>query len=156
MTPPRIALSLGLLALALILGALSFQYIGHMPPCEMCHWQRWPLFAAIAVGVFSGTLVRRDDNAATALAVLAILLVAASGAIGVYQAGAEWHWWQGPQACTGTRVVFHSLTDLNTPGQARCDLPSFRLFGLSLAGWNALIDFGAAIAASVMLLRRRA
>jgi len=36
----RVALLAGLAALALILGALGFQYIGHLKPCEMCHWQR--------------------------------------------------------------------------------------------------------------------
>jgi disulfide bond formation protein DsbB len=33
-------------ALALLLGALGFQYLAHLPPCEMCHWQRWPYIAA--------------------------------------------------------------------------------------------------------------
>jgi len=155
MKPARIAVALGALALALILGALGFQYIGHLPPCEMCQWQRWPLFGAIAVGVLAGALVKRDDAAAEALAWLAILLVAASGAIGVYQAGAEWHWWQGPASCTGARAVFHTMSDLNAPGQARCDLPDFRFLWLSLAGWNALIDLCAAIAGAVLLLKRR-
>ena len=25
---------------ALLLGAFGFQYIGEMPPCKMCYWQR--------------------------------------------------------------------------------------------------------------------
>ena len=149
-----IARALGILALLLILGALGFQYIGGMPPCEMCHWQRWPLIAASFLGILSGVFIKRDD-AMFSIALLVILLVAVSGAIGVDQAGVEWKWWAGPQACTGNRIDFHGLGDLNVPGQVRCDLPSFRLFGLSLAGYNALISLGSALAGFMLLLRGR-
>jgi disulfide bond formation protein DsbB len=149
-----IARALGVLALLLILGALGFQYIGGMPPCEMCHWQRWPLIAASVVGILSGAFVKRDD-AMFWIALLVILLVATSGAIGVDQAGLEWKWWAGPQACTGNRIDFHGLSGLNVAGQVRCDLPSFRLFGLSLAGYNALISLGSALLGFVMLVRGR-
>jgi disulfide bond formation protein DsbB len=154
MKPTDIAFALGALALALIVGALGFQYIAHMPPCEMCHWQRWPLIAAAFVGILGGLFVKRDAGMAFWLALLVILLVAASGAIGVDQAGVEWKWWEGPQACTGKLMGFHGLDDLNVPGQVRCDLPSFRLFGLSLAGYNAIISLGSALIGLVLLLRR--
>ena len=149
-----IALALGTLALALILGALGFQYIGHMPPCEMCHWQRWPLIAAAFVGIVSPAFVKRGDTMFW-IALIVILLVAVSGAIAVDQAGVEWKFWAGPSTCTGNRVVFNGLSALNTPGQVRCDLPSFRLFGLSLAGYNALISLGSALLGFVLLLRGR-
>ena len=48
-------------ALALILGALGFQYLQHLPPCEMCHWQRWPHIAAAALGLIG---VSRSDRLA--------------------------------------------------------------------------------------------
>jgi disulfide bond formation protein DsbB len=154
MSPRNIALGLGGVALALIVGALGFQYLAHFPPCEMCHWQRWPLFAAIAVAVLAvfGT---KDGGIAPLLAVLAIVLVAASGAIGAYQAGVEWHWWAGPAECTGARIVFNGLQDLNAPGAVRCDVPAWRLFGLSLAGYNALISLGSAAVGAAMLVRKR-
>ena len=41
----------GIVALARLLGALGFQYLRHLAPCEMCHWQRWPLIGA-AVSAF--------------------------------------------------------------------------------------------------------
>ncbi len=41
-----------LLPVALLGGALGSEYIGHLVPCEMCMWQRWPhlgaIFAALA------------------------------------------------------------------------------------------------------------
>jgi disulfide bond formation protein DsbB len=154
MNSARIAQFEGVVALALILGALGFQYIGNYPPCEMCHWQRWPLFAAIAVAVIAG-FGAKGGAGAQRLAILAILLVAASGAIGAYQAGVEWHWWPGPAECTGTRFVFHGLQDLNAPGAVRCDVAAWRLFGISLAGYNALISLGSAAIGAAMLAGRR-
>jgi len=154
MTVGSVAVGLGGLALALVLGALGFQYLAHFPPCEMCHWQRWPLIAAALVGIGGGMSAKGD--AARIVALSAIVLVAASGAIGAYQAGVEWHWWQGPAECTGTRFVFHGLRDLNTPGAVRCDVAAWRLFGLSLAGYNALISLGAASLGAVLLLLGKA
>ena len=89
------------------------------------------------------------------LAILVIVLVAASGAIGAYQAGVEWHWWPGPGRCTGTRFVFHGLQDIDAPGAVRCDVAAWRLFGISLAGYNALISLGSALLGAAMLVRKR-
>ena len=56
-----IARLVGVVALALLLGALGFQYIHHLPPCEMCHWQRWPHIAAAVIGL-AGTSVWKWDS----------------------------------------------------------------------------------------------
>ena len=154
MNPRSVALGLGGVALALILGALCFQYLAHFAPCEMCHWQRWPLFAAIAVAILAGAGAK-DGGIAPLLAILAILLVAASGAIGAYQAGVEWHWWPGPAECTGPRFVLSGLQNLNAPGAVRCDVAAWRLLGISLAGYNALISLGSAALGAIMLMRKR-
>ena len=42
---------LGAVALALVLGALGFQYLKPLAPCEMCHWQRWAHIAAAIIGL---------------------------------------------------------------------------------------------------------
>ncbi len=151
MTSKHIALSLGALALALILGALGFQYLAGFAPCEMCHWQRWPLIAAAIVGLLGGAMMKGD---ARLVALLTILLVAISGAIGAYQAGVEWHFLPGPATCTGKAIVFHGLQDLNAPGAVRCDVAAWRLFGISLAGYNALISLGSALFGAALLSRK--
>src|ERR1700742_2574434 len=117
MRSTRVAQIIGLIALALILGALGFQYIAHFPPCEMCHWQRWPLIAGAVVGVLGPMVLKGDTRW---LASVTILLVAISGAIGFYQAGVEWHFFPGPEACTGARFVFHGLDNLNEAGAVGC------------------------------------
>jgi disulfide bond formation protein DsbB len=153
-----IALLLGAAALALIAGALGFQYLDRLPPCEMCMWQRYPHFAAAFVGLAGGFLVRMKllpRSWGTAIAVAAAVFIAVSGAIGVYHAGVEWQWWKGPQACTGS--AFQSgggPLDLNAP-VVRCDKAAWRLFGISLAGYNAVLSFAIAAAGLVLVVRSR-
>jgi disulfide bond formation protein DsbB len=77
MRDEQIARLMGAGALALLLGALGFQYLHHLPPCEMCHWQRWPYIAAATTGLIG---VGKKDMLTTAAIALAALagLVAAS------------------------------------------------------------------------------
>jgi disulfide bond formation protein DsbB len=85
---------------------------------------------------------------------LTALLVAASGAIAVYHAGVEWHWWAGPSRCTGSVYKYTGKLNLNEP-VVMCDRAAWRLFGLSLAGYNAIISLGAALIGFVLILRSR-
>lgn len=155
--PLQIAVALGVISLLLLLGALGFQYFGRLPPCELCLWQRWPHLGALVVGLGGPLLIRAgllDLGAARGVAGLAALLIAVSGAVGVYHAGVEWHWWPGPQSCTG--AAFHysgGQLDLNQP-VVMCDMAAWRLFGLSLAGYNALVSFAVAGFAAVLLMLR--
>ena len=72
-----------LLPAALMAGALGSQYLGGLFPCEMCHWQRWPHYAAILLALLAFTVPERPARCAVALAIAAILT---SGAIGVFHA----------------------------------------------------------------------
>jgi len=127
---------------ALLAGALGSQYIGHLVPCEMCMWQRWPHLAAMILAALA-ILLRRQPSASRAVTVLAALAILVSGAIGVYHAGVEYHWWRGITRCTAP-VLGGSADDLLKQILAapivRCDQAQWTLFGVSLAGWNALIS----------------
>ncbi len=59
-------------ALAGLMGALGFQYLAHLAPCEMCHWQRWPYIAAAVIGLL-GTFVWKKD--ARVISVIIVLMV---------------------------------------------------------------------------------
>ena len=104
----------------------------------MCLWQRWPHVAALAIG-----LIAWAAGSNRALVALTALAVMASGAIGGYHAGVEWGWWQGLTACTATPVggtgadLIGAL--IATP-LIRCDVAQWTLFGLSLAGYNAIFS----------------
>jgi disulfide bond formation protein DsbB len=157
MSTERIAIAAGIVALALVLGALGFQYGAGMPPCEMCHWQRWPHIQAAVFGIVGGVLIatkRVDGKYALPLALLTLALVAVSGAIGAYQAAVEWGLLRGPAACTGAAVVLTGSLDLNH-SVVRCDVAAWRLLGISLAGYNAAISLATAGAGSLLLARQR-
>ena len=81
-------------SLALMLGAWGFQYIGDMPPCNLCYWQRYPHYTAMGIGalalLFGGAL----------LALLGALSALTTAGIAAYHTGVERGWWQGPSSCT--------------------------------------------------------
>jgi disulfide bond formation protein DsbB len=147
----------GAVALSLLLGALLFQYVGGLPPCEMCHWQRWPHIAAALAGLIAMAMISAGflpKSAARPLSLFAIVALAISGLIGIYHAGVEWMLWEGPTACTGLGFDPTAPIGRDTFRVVRCDVAAWRLFGISLAGYNALFSLGAA-ALSLMLLRRK-
>ena len=124
--------------LALMVGAWGSEYIGGLSPCEMCIWQRWPHLAAIAIAVLAFALPRRDI---VGLAAIAILI---SGAIGAFHAGVEYRWWEGLTRCSqmsGER----SISDIMNTPLVRCDEAQWSLFGISLAGYNAILSSGTAL-----------
>jgi disulfide bond formation protein DsbB len=147
-TPSMIALAVGGAALALLVGALGFEYLDRLPPCEMCMWQRYPHVGAAIVGIggfLMVRLLRLPESVAAAIALIAALLVAVSGAIGVYHAGVEWQLWPGPQACTGAAFHASGPLDLNAP-VVRCDRAAWPRFGISLAGYQAVLSLAIAAA----------
>lgn len=152
--PLLVAFAAGALSLALLLGALGFQYLGGYPPCEICHWQRWPHIASAVIGLGGWSLLQAgsiERKWAAPIAWLALFCIALSGAIGVYHAGIEWHLWKGPQHCTGPRFEYTGTIDFNAR-VVMCDIAAWRLMGLSMAGYNAMISLGAALLGAVALL----
>jgi len=140
---------------ALLAGAWAFQLIGQLYPCEMCHWQRWPHYAAVVlagIGLVQPSLRRP-------MVVLAALAIMLSGLIGVAHAGVEYHWWQGFTACTSTvsasgGSAADRLAAIMKAPMVRCDQAQWTLFGISLAGFNAIFSLGGAI--TILSLVRRA
>jgi disulfide bond formation protein DsbB len=143
--------------LALLGGALGFQYIGGYPPCEMCHWQRWPHAVALALALLA--LFSRGHMSRRPLVLLAAIAIAISGLIGVYHAGVELHWWQGATACTAKPIIGDAdamLEQILAAPLTRCDEIPWSLLGISMAGWNAIISLGSAGAILWLTIRRPA
>ena len=59
--------------------------------------------------------------------------------LGVYQAGAEWKFWDPPATCASpTELPTFDLKTMNLDRvPAACGVASWRFLGLSFAGWNA-------------------
>jgi len=122
-------------------GALAFQYLGGLAPCELCIWQRWPHGVALTVALLA--LLPVLGQARRAMIALAALGITVSGAIGIYHAGIEQHWWQGVTACTAAPVAGTTeeiLAQIMATPLVRCDAIPWSLMGISMAGWNAILS----------------
>lgn len=134
----RLALALPAVLLA---GAYISEYGFGLFPCELCWWQRYPHFLAVGLALLSTVAPRPRVWIA-----LAGLAIGVSGVIGVYHAGVEYGWWESALGCTATDPFALDFV--------RCDEPAWTLLGVSLAGFNALLSIGGAIAIWLLLLAK--
>ena len=148
------ALAVAAIAAATLAGAWFFQLVLDIQPCELCLAQRYVHYLAVPLGVLVAIAAARGAPRALLVAGLAILALATLGNAGlaIYHSGVEWHFWQGPTACTGPVGNLGSagnlLERLDAVKVVRCDEVQWRFLGLSLAGYNVLISLlMAAIAA---------
>lgn len=132
------------LGLATILGALAFQYIGGLYPCELCLTQRLPYYIGLpvlAVLILFWNVLPRPIRLALTFAAGG-LFVWGTG-LGIYHTGVEWGIFEGPTACSGTgegTLSLDMLGDLSGAQVVACNAVQWELLGISLAGFNALIS----------------
>jgi disulfide bond formation protein DsbB len=152
--------ALGTLAAAAALAvAYASQHWGGLLPCPLCVWQRYPYWAAVAVGLGALALPRL---AAPALALLALLFLG-NAALAALHAGVEWGFWPSPvPECVvdggGAATVDDLLRSLRPVPAVPCDQAAIEVLGLSMAGWNALyaLAVGAVLTMSLVRARREA
>ena len=151
----RLAAPLMALAAPLLLygGALVSQYGFGLHPCEMCYWQRWPHQAAIVLAALA-LILQSNPSAMRALTLLAAIAIAVSGAIGVFHAGVEYGLWDGITTCATGGGGAVSLDSIMGAPLIRCDTAQWTLFGISLAGFNAIFSLGAALLVLTLLRRQ--
>jgi disulfide bond formation protein DsbB len=145
---------------AMLAGAHAFETFGGLAPCHLCLYQRDVYWVALSVGVAGFILgymrlkwVRRAADALLALIFLVGMGVAA------YHAGVEWKWWPGPASCTGGGTVnagqlaaFLNGTKVTVP---QCDQAAWTMFGISMAGYNAVISLGLTVLSLLAVRRER-
>ena len=125
------------ITLATILGAWGFQFAGY-PPCELCLAQRYAYYAVVPLSLIIALTGANNPNVLKWSLIILGLIMLASCIFGIYHSGVEWKFWEGPTACTGGGDL-HGLPDL-TKQPVMCDQPAIRIFGISLAGYNAIIS----------------
>ncbi|WP_284123844.1 disulfide bond formation protein B [Parerythrobacter aestuarii] len=147
----RLAQKLALATPALLLaGAYISQYGFGLYPCEMCWWQRWPHFAALAFAALA--FMVQPTRVWISLAALAIMV---SGAIGAFHAGVEYAWWPGITQCSGVAPTGgNSFESIQMAPLIRCDVAPWSLFGISLAGWNFLFSTLAGLSIFTLVTRK--
>lgn len=144
----------------LLAAAHAFETFGGYAPCGLCLRQREVYWAALALAAAGWLLVRTKRLAPEVLALLLAAVFGAGLVVAAFHAGVEWKWWPGPTTCSGGGVGPVSLDDLSgllAGGRVRppaCDEAAWRLFGVSMAGYNAAISLGLAIAGSIAAFAR--
>jgi disulfide bond formation protein DsbB len=141
-----------LIAAAVILAALGFEHIGGYTPCPLCLQQRYAYYAGIpALGAALVLLRVPLPKAAAALLAAVSLAFVINAGLGVYQAGAEWKFWDPPSTCaTPSALPTFDLKSMSLDRvPATCGVASWRFLGLSFAGWNAVASAGLAVGAGL-------
>lgn len=154
-TPRNLALAVFAVAAAALALAYVAEYGFGFRPCEMCYWQRIPFAVLIALSLMAYFLPRH----ACRLLWLCVAVFVASAGLGIFHAGVEWRWWQGPGECAaniGPGMSMEAiLRQIHGAATVSCTDPALRIFGLSMAGWNAIYSAGGAIALGLALLCRK-
>ncbi|WP_420404000.1 disulfide bond formation protein B [Nisaea sp.] len=148
-----------LFSTTMLAGAFAFQYLGGLAPCVLCLYQRWPHAAAILLGLLALFLSARNPLPARWLTILGGLALLTSAAIGLFHVGVEQLWWEGTAECgaTGTPDSLEALKQqLMAQPVVRCTDIAWEMFGISMAGYNALLSAAAGLLAIALNLPRRA
>ncbi|NKN37078.1 disulfide bond formation protein B [Agrobacterium sp. a22-2] len=152
-TRPGLGYALLLTAgMAVVVGsALGFEHIGGYIPCALCLLQRNPYYIGIGVGALAvlASLAKLPDLVVQALLLLIAVIMIISAGLGVYHAGVEWKFWEGPTSCSvggtaGMSAAGNILDQLNSVKGPSCTEATLRVLGLSFAGWNVLTSIALA------------
>lgn len=145
-----------LASIAILATAYVSQYVFHYDPCVLCLYQRKPYFAVIALSVLALALAGKKPCAARGMVVACAGAFAVGIGLALYHTGVEQTWWAGTQACGGGDGLPASgdiealRAYLENKRVTRCDVPTWKLFGLSMTVYNliassALFAFTAAM-----------
>lgn len=130
---------------ATIAGAWFFELVMGLPPCPMCLTQRWPYYIGLPVLVIALMMVNKTNKNVALICALGVAVLFLAGAVFAgFHTGVEWHFWKGPADCSGgedlNASIGNLLQDLKTAKVVSCVDAAWRLFGISLAGYNVLIS----------------
>ena len=137
-----------------ICGFFFFQYVMLLAPCPLCLEQRYAFYVSVPLAAL--LWLGAGHGVSRKVLILGFLVIAGfmlwNTGLGVYHAGIEWKWWQGPTDCSGPIDKIGSVTSMMNQLQrislVRCDEAAWRFLGLSLAGWNVPLSLGLALVAA--------
>lgn len=137
---------------AVIGGALLFQHVGGYLPCALCLEQRTPYYIGVPLAFLAAiaALLRARPVVIRGLLLAVGLLMLWSLGLAIYHAGVEWQFWPGPADCAapaGADLSGDLLSSLDAVHPPSCTTAALRIFGLSLAGWNAIASLVFAVVA---------
>ncbi len=130
---------------ALLAGAHAFQRFGGLQPCPLCLDQRNWHWAVVAVAALALIAVRFNPKLARWMAALVGLVLLGAAGMGAYHLAVEQHWIFAQ--CDA--VDPNDIQALDFEGSfevPKCDQIAWSMFGISMAGYNALISLALALA----------
>ena len=149
-----------LIGTAAIASAWFFELVLGYRPCALCLQQRTPYYVGLPIAAVA--LIMSAFGARVHLlkaGLIAIFLAFVFGAaLAAWHAGIEWGFWPGPADCSGRSgggpaLAQDLLGAMKATRVVSCTDAAWRLFGLSLAGWNALVSMVLAAIALRGLMR---
>ncbi len=128
----------------LLAGAHTFEAAGY-PPCELCLDQReahWTALGVSIAGLIAAFIFKARLAASAGVGALA-LVYALSAGLAFYHTGVEHGFWPGPASCSAPVDTIPDISGLDgalgeKPSGPSCGETSWRLFGVSMAGYNLL------------------
>ena len=134
-----------ILFIVLILSSVHLLEILGFEPCDLCLKQRWPWYISLVLAIVPNFIFQHKNSI---FLILISLLLFLGAVFAGWHAGIEWNLWEGPKTCV-TQTIDYSNNLLeklksNSPAP-QCNQASFRVLGLSLAGYNFLISFAGSI-----------
>ena len=140
----------------MLISALYLEYFHGALPCDLCITQRWFHGAIIAYSLVIIFILNKTSISKKLLLLGGTILWLLSSIAGLYHFGIEMNFWTGPDGCS-SNIDFSkdTLTYLLSKSPIKCDEVMFKIFGLSLAGWNALVSFFAFLLFSILFYYKR-
>ena len=145
-----------LISSLMLISAFYLEYFHGALPCDLCIKQRWFHGAIIAYSLIIILIIKKNLISKTILILGGAILWLSSSLAGLYHFGIEMNFWTGPDGCS-SNIDFSkdTLTYLLNKSPIKCDEVMFEIFGLSLAGWNALASLFIFLLASILLFNKR-
>ncbi len=140
----------------MLLSAFYLEYFHGALPCDLCITQRWFHGVIISYSFIIILIINKTLISNKLLILVGAILWLSSSLAGLYHFGIEMNFWAGPDGCS-SNIDFSkdTLTYLLNKSPIKCDEVIFEIFGLSLAGWNALVSLFIFLLAIILLFNKR-
>ena len=157
--PLRRGIMISLGSFGILAAVFAFEHLMGLAPCPLCLNQRIAFYLAVPLGLLAALSATKKPSLSTISFIALTLIFITNSAYGGYHAGIEWGYWPGPASCAGNTFEVTNIEELilslEKGAPPSCSEAPWRLFGLSLAGYNMLASLGLALLASFPILYRR-
>jgi disulfide bond formation protein DsbB len=145
---------------SMLAAAHGFEIFLLLAPCDLCYQQRHVFWAAGGLALLTALLIWRGApvKLITVLNVLLGVTFLYSVWVAGYHSLVEWKILDVPSTCTAraAKISTDIWAELGKPQAVpSCDEVRWRMFGLSMANYNALISLGLAALSFVSATRGR-